>query len=313
MPIPVTDDMQASLGFVRSQTTHIESEIYQIQYPELNYAELVPVDFSAPDWIKTVTYYSMDGAGEAQFVAGQASDIPVVGTSMEDFETPVNMAAIGYDYGLEEVNQAQMLGIPLSSMKASFADRSYQQMCYDIAFFGNSAKGWQGLLNASGTVTPTVPDNEAGSSKLWADKTGDEIAEDVNLAITSIHSATNTIEMANTIIMPIERLQYIGSKRIGDTTMTVLEFIQRTNVYTMTTGQPLDIRGMRGMLTLGAGSTARLVGYRRSPQVLKMHIPMPHRFLPAQIQGLRFMVPGIFRLGGVDVRLPKAISYLDGI
>jgi hypothetical protein len=40
---------------------------------------------------------------------------------------------------------------------------------------------------------------------------------------------------------------------------------------------------------------------------------MPHRFLPVQIEGLQFTIPGIFRLGGLDVKLPNAIRYGDGI
>jgi hypothetical protein len=48
--------------------------------------------------------------------------------------------------------------------------------------------------------------------------------------------------------------------------------------------------------------------------VLKMHIPMPHRFLPVWQTGpMRFDVPGIFRLGGLEIRRPKAVRYVDGI
>ena len=57
-----------------------------------------------------------------------------------------------------------------------------------------------------------------------------------------------------------------------------------------------------------------MVAYRRSPEVLKMHVPMPFRFLPAwQVGPILFEVPGIFRLGGVDIRRPKSVRYLDGI
>ena len=69
------------------------------------------------------------------------------------------------------------------------------------------------------------------------------------------------------------------------------------------------------METRGAEySVARMVAYRRDPQVLKMWIPMPHHFLPVWQRGpLVFDVPGIFRLGGVEIRLPAAMRYLDGV
>ncbi|MNY73088.1 hypothetical protein D3C86_2117840 [compost metagenome] len=56
-----------------------------------------------------------------------------------------------------------------------------------------------------------------------------------------------------------------------------------------------------------------MVAYRRSPDVVKMHVPMPLRWLQAEQRLLKFEVPGIFRLGGVEVRRPGAMRYLDGI
>jgi hypothetical protein len=57
-----------------------------------------------------------------------------------------------------------------------------------------------------------------------------------------------------------------------------------------------------------------MVAYRRNPQVLKLHVPMPHRFLPVYQDGpLNFVVPGVFRLGGLDIRRPKEVRYGDGI
>ena len=48
--------------------------------------------------------------------------------------------------------------------------------------------------------------------------------------------------------------------------------------------------------------------------MVKFHLPMPYRFgEPRQVSWGRWEVPGILRTGGVDVRLPGAIRYRDGI
>jgi hypothetical protein len=74
------------------------------------------------------------------------------------------------------------------------------------------------------------------------------------------------------------------------------------------------IRGVRGLDEVGTSGTPRMISYRRSPEVLKLHIPMPHRFLPAYQAGpLRYEVPGVFRLGGLDVRLPLEVTYTDNL
>ena len=308
-----SDAMQASLGFAQKQTAHIEAGVYALRYPELNYAELIPVDTSAGEWSKSVTYYSMDGAGKAEWINGNGKDIPVVGVSMEQHETQVYTAGIGYSYGFEEVNQARLLGISLDATKAGYARRAYEQLVYDVALNGDAQKGFMGLYDYTGVPAASVPADGTGASTTWATKTPDQIVRDINALLTGLVTATKETELADTLVLPTERFNTIASTRMTDTAMTILEFIQRANVYTAQTGQPLVIRGKRGLLTKGSGGTARMIAYRRSPEVLKLHIPMPHRFLPVQIEGLQFTVPGVFRLGGLDIRLPKAVNYGDGI
>lgn len=307
-----TFDTQANLGFVTTQTSHIETQVYQMRFPEIRYQGLIPVDTSANEWATSVTYFSQDMVGKADWLSGKASDIPTVSGTRQKYETSVYMAGIGYDYGLEEINQARMLGINLSSDYAVAARRAYEQMVDGIALSGDTVKGFQGLFNYSGVTAATAP-NGAASSPLWANKTADEVLTDVNAGIIGVHVATNTVAMADTVLMPTTRLQAMASRRIPDTDLTILEFIKKSNVYTAETGQELTIRGVRGLETAGAGGTARMITYRRSPDVMKLHIPMPHRFMPVQQVGLQYVIPGIFRLGGLDIRLPKEVLYTDGV
>lgn len=303
------DAMQANLGFVRAQTAHVEAGVYRMRYPAIRYPGLIPVDYSAPEWINTVDYFSMDVAGKAEWIADRAGDIPVVGTSLEKHTTAVYMAGIGYDYGLEEVNQAMMLGMDLSGEKANAARLIYERMVDRVAFAGDEEKGFEGLFDYSTVTAASATYGDWDSSAT----TEDEMLADVNAGISGVYTATNEVAMADTVLMPSTKLQKLASTRLGDTGSTVLEFLQRANIYTAETGQPLTIRGLRGLEEAGAGTTARMVFYRNSPEVLKMHIPMRHRFLPAQIVGLTFKIPGIFRLGGLDIRLPKEVRYVDGV
>lgn len=313
MSMSFNDALQANLGFATKQTSHIESEVYKTKYPSLDYASLVPVDYSANEWVKSVTYYSSDAVGKAKWVSGNAKDIPTVNFGHEKHETQVYTAAIGYGFGLEEVNQARLLGMNLESEDASAARRAYEQMVYDVTFLGDDDKNFEGLLSYTGVPAASVAAVGTGSGTAWSTKTPDQIIGDVNALLIGIHSATKTVELADTLLLPVTSWQYIASTRLTDTNMTILEFIQKANVYTAQTGQPLTIRMHRDLETAGASSTKRMVAYRRSPEVLKLHIPMDHRFLPIQVEGLYFTVPGVFRLGGLDIRLPKAVSYGDGI
>ncbi|CAN7389889.1 DUF2184 domain-containing protein [Neorhizobium sp. LjRoot104] len=310
------DAQQVAMSFLIRQASLIEPTVYAIRYQDIQYAQLIPVDTSAPEWIQSVTYFSMDGVGKAEWFHGAAQDVPKVELTREKFETSVSMAAIGYGYNIEELGTAQLLGMNLTADKASLARRIAEEKIDSVAFGGDASKGLTGLVNASTPTATTAPADGTGSATTFASKTPDQILRDVNGQLTGIFTGTLGAEIADTILFPYSVLLDLSTRRIDAVNQTtILEWIERNNIYTRTTGQPLTIRGVFGYLdTAGASSTKRMVAYRRSPEVLKMHLPMPFRFLPAWQTGpVRFDVPGLFRIGGVDIRRPKSVRYLDGI
>lgn len=314
MPRRNMADMQANLAYIRSQTEHVESEVYRTRYPELQYPLLVPVDNTAPEFATAVTYVSTDETGQADWISGGAQDIPLVGMGRTETKTAIHSAAIGYDYTWEEVGQARMLNIPLTSDKAASARRLSERMIDNLALRGDSTKGFEGLLNNSSVTAVNAALNAGASSRLWANKTPLEILKDVNDALTGIWTSSLTIEMANTILLPVDRYSYIATTPMSvDNSMTILEMIMKSNIYTQQTGQQLTVRAVRGLETLGASSTARMVAYHRVPDVVKLHMPMSHRFLPVVDRILNYIVPGVMRTGGTDIRRPGAVRYVDGI
>jgi len=303
-------DAQAAMGFLVRQTSYIEQAVNAVVYADIQYPNLVPVDTSAPEWVKTVTYYSADKFGAAKWLNGGADDVPTAGTNRTKFETSVYTAGIGYGYTLEEISQAALLNVNLANDNAMAARRAFEEMVEKVALYGDTEKGFEGLLNAS-----SVPAGAAATGS-WGAATGVQIQADVNGALLGQFTNTNFVSIADTLLLPYAKFLQIATKPLSDTypEMTVLNWLQTNNVYTAQTGQPLTIRAVRGLETLGTGSTNRMVAYRRDPMVVKLHMPMPHRFLPVWQSGpTSFEVPGIFRLGGVDWRRPKEANYVDGI
>ncbi|RON88441.1 DUF2184 domain-containing protein [Pseudomonas fluorescens] len=302
-------DAQAAMGFVISQTSYIERQVNEIVYPDIQYPGLIPVDTSAPEWIKSVTYYSSDKIGKADWINGNSDDIPLASTERSKFETSVHMAGIGYGYGLEEISQAQMLGIPLTADDANAARRAYEEMVDRVALAGDASKGFSGLFNFPGVTAGTAVTGN------WVTATADQILADVNTALTVQASGTMFTAFSDTLLLPYSKFLLLATRKVNDQGLeSILTYLQKNNVYTATTGRPLLLKGLNGLDTAGAGGTARMISYRRDPSVLKMHIPMPHRFLPVYQAGpIRWEVPGIFRLGGVDIRRPAEVRYTDGI
>lgn len=303
------DTFQQALSFLVSQVTFIEPQVIRIKYPELNYADFVPIDQTANEWAKSITFFSIDQVGQAGWFHANASDIPYADFTREIHEQAIELAAIGYRYNLEELAQAAMLpNTNLSVERASSARRAYEEFCHNACMYGDSRKNWLGLTNHSLPSVITI-------TGTWASKisTPAQILQDFNAITTNIWQSSLTVEMADTALMPLSVMTLLSMSQLPNTTMNLLSWIHANNLYTTETGRAMTIRGVRGLDTAGASGNGRIVLYQKDPQVLKLHRPMSHRFLPVWQKGpLVFEVPGIFRLGGLEIRRPGAVRYADG-
>lgn len=307
-------DAQQALGFITPQFYNIERTVYQRKYPSFDYAALIPVVTEGSEWARGTLFYSSDHVGTAKWLSGRSNDMPYADISRDQHLHKFELGGIGYEWSLEEVQVAALEGRNLSDEKAVAARRIAEQKLWTVAIHGDGEKKWTGLINDPNVPAANAAADGDGGSTLWADKTPDQILRDVNAALIGIITTTLETEMADTLLLPTARYLYISTVRLGDTNMTILQFLRENNVYTAETGRPLTIRGLRSLSTAGAGNSARMIAYRRDPEVLRFHLPMPHRFLPPfQKSSMTWEVAGIMRTGGTEIRLPKAISYVDGI
>lgn len=315
------NDAQANLAFVQSNAYTINTRVYETRYPDLDFGRLIYVDSSAPEYSPGIVTFTSNAYGRADWYSSGAKDVNKANIGRDKSESKVHMAAVGYGYDLEEVGQAALLGIPLDAGKAAAARRAYTEFMWNVTLKGDTDKSLYGLVNQVGVTAATAPADGTGSVTTWFNgsgvltKTPAQIVRDVNALLTGIYTGSQTVELADTLLLPIATLAFLGASTMSDTnTESLLSFIQRTNIYTQSTGQQLTVRGVLGLDNAGAGGTKRMVAYRNAEDVAKLHLPMPHRFLPVYQDGpTSWEVPGIFRTGGVEVMRPGAFRYLDGI
>lgn len=309
------DAQQSARAFLISNKAHIEAQAVDIIYPDIQYPELIPIDTSANEWAKSIVFFSNDKLGRAAWYHHMAKDIPRADVVREMFTKTVEMAAIGYGYTLQELGEAQLIpGTSLPNDRAQAAYRAYEEFMEEVAFNGDEDKGWTGLVNDPNVTAGFVEFDGTGNSTAWSDKTADQVLRDINDVLSGVWIDSKTVEMANVLLLPLAAMTALATRRIPETTQTIMQFIKENNAYTMNSGAPLIIRAIRGLETAGEGDTGRMIAYRKDPMVLKLHLPMAHRFLPVWQDGpLQFEVPGIFRTGGVEIRRPGAVRYADGI
>lgn len=313
---------QQALAFVTGQAYQINQRVYETRYPDYDFGRLIYVDTSAPEWSPGIMTYTSDVSGAANWQSGYAKDVPLADVSQDMQTKSFHLAAIGYQWNIEEVNTTMAFpGANLPDRRARAARLAYMKFMYDLTIQGSPEKGLGGLINYSGVTTTTAPNDGTGGATLWVDqngvgqKTPAQIIRDINIGLMGVYRDTNDIELADTVLLPHEALTYIAQTPYSATTMeTILDFVARNNIYTRTTGRELTIRALSALSAQASGNTGRMVAYKNDPEYVKLHLPMPHRFLPVYQDGpLNFAVPGIFRTGGVELLTTKGMRYVDGI
>ncbi len=318
-------DAQA-LAFAQIQSLKVNQTLYETVFPDWDFGRLVYVDTSGPAWSPGVVTYFSDPTGLPKWQSGYAKDIPLADVSTDSQIKTFNLAAIGYQWNIEEINTAlAVVGGALPERRARAARLAYTKFMFDLTLKGDTEKNLGGLINYTGVPVVVAP-NGTGAAPLSAwvlangtgNKTPAEIVRDINIALQGISLATFEQELADTILLPVEAYNYIAGTPFSATTMeTILSFVQRTNIYTQQTGRPLTIRTVRELGTAAVAPVAglgRMVAYKNDQNYVKLHLPMPHQFLSVYQDGpLNWTIPGIFRTGGVELLTTAAFRYLDGI
>ena len=71
---------------------------------------------------------------------------------------------------------------------------------------------------------------------------------------------------------------------------------------------------MRELANASNDGGGRLLAYRKDPQVLRFHLPMPRKVLqPYRASLMGYQQGVIARTGGTEIRLPGAMAYVDEI
>lgn len=310
-------DAQAAYGWVVSQTQNIETEVYNRKYPDANYAEVVPVVTEGNPWASGTTFYTQDIVGRTEWLGNDANDLPYAELLRDTGSRPYYARGNGYKWTMLEVNRARMVpqGANLTADKALAARQIAERSIFDIAISGDSEKGWDGLINYTGITAADVAANGNGNTTWWAGKTPDQIIADITTNFNAIGVATRWVEIPDRLALPPEVLMDIATRRIssgGDGGMTVLDYIQTT--FRKAYNVNFTIVPLRQLTTADPGGDGRGVLYKFARDVVRLHLPRPYQFEPIfQKDTFTFEQLGIYITGGTEIRLPKAVIYMDGI
>ncbi len=306
---PGTHFDAAESAFVARQLEHIRAGVYEVEYPDLKGARLVPTNTSVPSGKNTYTIRIMDKVGEAKVIADEAMDLPDV--EVKTSEKSMNMFTLGimYRYHIQEARAAMSEGMPLIAKKAMVAREQMERKLDGIILLGDTVAGVKGLLNATdtGIVTYTTPNGTGGDTE-FSTKSSDEVLLDLHGAPAKVVTDSKEVDIPNTMLLPLSTKQYLASRRVGDgTSTTILTYFLGNDPYINMVEalyqleSNADWTGKRGMC------------YRRDPNCLELIVSQSFEQLPPQ--AVAFMVKTFCRMrtGGLAIYRPTSMVRFDQI
>jgi len=299
------NDAQASFGFLAPQLLRVEQGTYMVRYPLADYAEFMPIDTQGTIWSAGSLFYSGDIAGKPEWFDVAADDMPYADVSRTQFLQENHMAGIGYKWNRMDLERAQQLGQNILAEKADAASKTAERFIHKTAMRGDGLKFTTGFINNPLATTVT-----AANSIITG--TPDQAIAVVNDALTSVEVNTGETYQADTLAVPTTVYNSMASRRVTDTGMSLLRYLQENSVIA-----GLTIKKSRHLETAGAGGTKRIIAYSNTREVHQFHLPGGGHQLfnsqPYQKGPFSWEVPGLMNIGGYENRIPKAITFVDGV
>lgn len=312
----------ASVFFAR-ELDYVKSQSYDVEYPELTALSLFPISNEADPGAETITYYTYDKQGLAKIIDNYSTDLPRADVNGKPSYAQVKSLGASYGYSAQEMRASRLAGKSLDTRKAEAARYQIDNLTNKIAWSGDEDSGLLGVLSAGQNIPYYVIPTGATSNKTkWTEKTADEILDDINGMAKQVAKTTKNVERPDTLCVPAEVYMDISTRRLPNTTASVLSYILDHAPYIKDVISVSELEadsadtnpyaeGAKGVST-GAGVGVAFL-FKNDARKLTLENPMPYYQYPIQVRNLETIVPCEARTAGVIVYYPMSALIAVGV
>lgn len=295
-------------AFFQRELEFVKSNTYDVKYAELKARRLFPLNPEADPGATKITYQQYDHTGIAKIIANYADDLPRADVKGKEFSSPVKELGAAYGYTIKEIRSSAMVGKKLDQRRSNAARRAIAQAENKYAFSGDTATGLPGFLSNPNVPTVTLPADGTGSSKLWSTKTPAQILRDLNLLANAPAVNTKGVEVADTLLLPLQQFTLIASTpRSDNSDTTILKYFLANNPFIK------QVEWVNELAGAGSAGSDRAVAYRRDPMALTLEVPSDFEQLEPEKRNLEYIIDCIESFGGVIIYYPLSIAFGDGL
>ena len=301
----------ASIFFAR-ELDYVKSLSYDTEYPEFTALNLFPISSEADQGAETITYYTYDKVGLAKVIDNYSTDLPRADVNGKPSYATVKSIGDSYGYSVQEMRASRLAGKSLDVRKAESARYMIDNKTNQIAWNGDADSGLLGVLSAGQSIPLyTIPNGAAGTT-AWSSKTADEILADINGMAKQVAKVTKNVERPDTLCIPSDCYMDIATRRIPDTSTTVLSFVLEHAPYIKNIVSTAELNSDSPDTNPYAASNQGVAFlFRNDKRKLSIENPMPFYQYPIQVRNLETVVPCEARTAGMIVYYP--LSAIIGV
>ena len=305
--------------FLRS-LTYVIKELYEIEYPDLKFRQIIPLDTQVDPGAEYFAYRQMDRQGQAKIIQANSSDMPRVVASGREYMNRVLSMGISYSYTLQEVRAASLSGVPLPDLLAKAARLAIEELYERLAAVGTNGLAGTPALESADILPSYGITNFPGASNLtttlnWtaSGTTVQQIMADVVTAQKKMYDVTVGRKTPKTLVLPTAIYSYLATtpRSTTFTDDTMLQYIQKASPWLKRIVDWAQLN-TAGKLQDGSTTGPRILFLDDDRSNFSAVIPQPFEQLPPQPIDLRFDIPCHARWGGLKVLQPLSIVTLDG-
>lgn len=250
--------------------------------------------------------------GNMPWISAETNAIPGVSVNGKKLLKPLRLLAREVSYTSVELDRSQNTGQPIDVQKINALNELYQMNTDQMVYVGSDDVGATGLLNDAGVTANNVVTGALGS-KLWVNKTPDEIVADVNTLVTNVWTDSAYAIVPGKLLLPPPQFSYIATQKVSSAgNVSILKYIKDNSITKEINGADLDIQPVKWLPGLGSDDQDRMVAYTNDET--RVRFPMvPVRREMAYYQGIRFIAPYLWAFGEIEFPYPETAGYADGI
>ena len=302
----------ASVFFAR-ELDYIKAQTYDVLYPEFTALKLFPLSSEVDIGAETITFYAYDKSGMAKIIQNYATDLPRADATGRPSTAQVKSIGASYGYSIQEMRASRMAGKSLDIRKGDAARYAIDRKINEIAWAGDKESGIFGVLSPENDVPLfTLPQNAAGTSTKFVDKTPQECLDDVRAIVAYTATLTKSVEQPDTLALPTDAFLHLSNTPRSDySDLSIMNWIL-ANVSRLKEIVEAPELNADSYVTPYPGENVGFM-FKKDPMKFTIETPLPFYQHPLQPSGLEFVIPCEARMAGAMIYYPLSMLIIPGV